>query len=85
MVYFLTSEAMRDKIKIGYSRDPEQRRKGLTLPGTKIVATIAGGKAVERELHQRFRRARIKNSEWFWYLPEIADLVREVQNGQKAS
>lgn len=75
MVYFITCE---DKVKIGVSSDPERRRKQLTLPETKVVATMIGDRATERQLHWRFRRARIGRSEWFWKLPEIVQFIGEL-------
>lgn len=77
MVYFLTTAAMQDKVKIGFSADPEKRRRGFTLPHTKMILIVDGDRVRERELHQQFRRARIGHSEWFYLLPEITQFIRE--------
>lgn len=81
MIYFLVSKEMPDRVKIGYSANPQQRRKGTTLPRTEIAATMPGDRSIERQLHHRFRKARIGRSEWFWRLPEIEQFIRELNNG----
>jgi hypothetical protein len=56
-----------DALKIGISVNPELRARRLasSLPNpVRVLATKAGGRYLERELHNRFFNLRI-NGEWF--------------------
>ena len=71
-VYFIEAVGV-DRIKIGYSDNPEQRIKQL-LTGSAVSlemrATMPGSQTTEKELHQRFAHLRIEN-EWFNFTDEI--------------
>lgn len=65
-------------IKIGVSGNPETRVAGLQTGSDeplRILATIPGGRAVEKELHRRFAALRVKG-EWFRPEQELLDLIR---------
>jgi hypothetical protein len=72
-----------DMVKIGYSRNVGQRLAQIRTsnPGAvRLVATLPGGAAEEKALHQRFAEFR-SNGEWFhrrgamrrWILGECQD------------
>lgn len=74
-------------IKIGTSENPWQRLEQIRTSHSQEVALVAvipnAGRAKERELHQRFRKAQL-NREWF--IPQgplvaLIDLLR-MQSGQ---
>lgn len=71
MIYFIQS-GEGGPIKVGYveglTRSAIEFRVGLLQVGNpeplKVLATMAGGRAEERELHKRFRAGHIRG-EWF--------------------
>ena len=70
-VYFIHGG---DRIKIGYSRDPEERLSTLqtsTADHLQIIGSIVGDKSKERSLHEQFGHLKIRNE---WFRPE-ADLI----------
>jgi hypothetical protein len=68
----------RDYVKIGWSRRIGERLRELEygLPEPLIIHTISIGGTVrdERDLHQRFRRLRIKN-EWFRSASPLSEFI----------
>ena len=76
LVYFIEAIGV-DRIKIGYSDNPDKRLKQL-LTGSPLTlelrATMPGSLTTERELHQRFAHLRIEN-EWFQYTDEIRQYI----------
>ena len=78
-VYLMQSE-LTGLLKIGISKDPIQRRRNLeTAQGGKIelLKIIAGGKNIEKKLHEKFSTYR-KDGEWFENTAEIIDYFDEV-------
>ena len=76
-VYFMTT---RDKalIKIGVSVNPRQRlaqvQNGSELP-IFIWRVTPGSYPLERELHKRFIRFRVPNTEWFLANEELTEYI----------
>lgn len=93
-VYFMEREGL---IKIGVSTNVVARLRsiskggsmpdGMTVGPVDLLATMPGDRDVERDLHERFRRTRVKNTEWFRpskpLLRFIEDLQRAAANGRK--
>lgn len=77
-IYFI-AEDNNQRIKIGYSKDPEKRLKQLKTGnsnGLRIVKTIPGNKIEENKYHKYFERYKIPNSkEWFIFSEEILAFV----------
>jgi hypothetical protein len=67
-IYFL--EGAEGLIKIGFSRDVKQRQATLQVGSAsvhKLLGTLVGSNRMERELHHRFRRLRVRGE---WHRPE---------------
>ncbi len=86
-VYFFQGECG-GAIKIGYSRDPEQRLKSIQTgyPDTvKILLIIPGTEKAEKALHEQFEKSRLRG-EWFkpddYVIEEIEKLKQK--NSTKA-
>ena len=75
-VYFIEAISV-NRIKIGYSDNPDKRIKQL-LTGSALAlemrAVMPGSQATEKELHQRFSHLRIEN-EWFEFNDEIRQYI----------
>ena len=91
MVYFIY-EQNRDRVKIGYSADCEQRRKAMqTGNSDKLILfrEIEGTTGTETKFHRRFARQRIYHddsaSEWFILAPSQIDRAIEDITGKKIS
>ena len=66
MIYFSKSLATGSNIKIGFSKDPDGRVKGLGLPGAEVLAATPGDRKMEARLHRQFAHLRIDpRSEYF--------------------
>jgi hypothetical protein len=67
-VYFLACEGAPGRVKIGWSVDPDQRRKQLQSTGTPgelvELLRLPGTDEDERALHAKFATARV-SGEWF--------------------
>lgn len=65
VVYFL--RRANGDIKIGFSSDLPQRRRALTREHgpLELLATLRGGRPVERDLHSMFAADRQGDTEWF--------------------
>jgi hypothetical protein len=76
-VYFALSPSAKE-VKIGVSTNPPNRIKErqVARPDIELLVTISGGRKLERQLHQRFRKFHIAG-EWFEYANEIQCFVRE--------
>lgn len=75
-VYFIQRERL---IKIGFSVDPIRRAADL---GGAVLATIPGGRAVERQTHQRFAHLRDRG-EWFQPGPDLLAYVNELRSKRR--
>lgn len=80
MIYFIQDDSTL-AIKIGFTDgDPELRLKSLqtgSAGGFHLLATVPGGQADERSLHERFAAARVRG-EWFQPSPELlAHILQE--------
>jgi hypothetical protein len=77
MVYFL-QPTDGGPIKIGYTDNLDQRRLQLQVHyGTSLalLATMEGGKEVERAIHERFAAHRIGRTEQFRPAPELLAFI----------
>ncbi len=82
-VYFI-EDVERGCIKIGTSRDVKRRLCAIRSAAShvnrkmslRILATVEGGRAVERHLHELFATHR-ENGEWFKPVPELHQYIRE--------
>jgi hypothetical protein len=76
-VYFA---AAGDRIKIGWSRKVGSRIAQLQTGNPEsvvLLATMPGGRSLERTLHQRFAGARLAG-EWFARTPELTALINDL-------
>lgn len=85
IVYFVRAGR---RVKIGHSRNPENRLKtirsgsckhpaGLDMSNARIVATEPGGQAREYQLHQQFAHLR-EAGEWFRGSPELTEYIKQL-------
>lgn len=75
-VYFILNEKG-DRVKIGFSRDPQKRMRQLQTANAQrltLLATIPGTKEDEKYLHARYRNYRGIN-EWFRMAGPLRDYV----------
>lgn len=82
-VYFLRSGA-RGPIKIGKARDVQRRVDEIKAGNPyelRVLAVMPGGRAEERELHERFAHLRLRG-EWFRPAAELRDFVKQVRESQ---
>lgn len=77
-VYFIQ---FGDRIKIGFSTDPENRVRAL--PHDKVLAVIPGTRLNERQLHAAFADLRL-TGEWFREDQRIHDFVADVKDASEA-
>jgi hypothetical protein len=76
VVYFISC---RDCVKIGIARDTAFRLREMQVHcpyEMTLLGVTDGGRSVERGLHQRFARYRIRG-EWFSLSDEIQQFIRE--------
>ena len=77
-VYFIEALGM-DKVKIGFSNDPERRLSVLQTGSPSkliMVAKIPGDIQLEKQLHNKFDHIRI-NKEWFHATKELKEFIKE--------
>lgn len=75
-VYFLVAE-QDDRVKIGYSGKPLERRRELAVGNhrpLRVLAKMRGGQEMERSLHVRFSHLRVRG-EWFQLSGEVSDFI----------
>jgi hypothetical protein len=72
-VYFLQNG---DRIKIGFSRNPQARAQALSLRESNILGVIEAGQRFERILHDNWAHIRIDNTEWFHATPELLSFIK---------
>ncbi len=83
MIYFIRNEET-NKIKIGYSKDPEERLRTLQTGSSgklTLLLAIEGTQQDETAWHDRFADARIQN-EWFDPVPELFLVILEIKDTQ---
>lgn len=66
-----------ERIKIGYSADVKRRMRAYP-PGSELLATEPGDRALERKRHQQFAGSLADGREWFRPTPDIMELVHEL-------
>lgn len=66
-----------DRIKIGYSANPEQRIAGL--PHDEVLALEPGGRDLEAQRHGEFAATRIARTEWFHISEELLAHIAELR------
>ena len=82
-VYFIEAERL-ERIKIGYSKDPEQRRKTLSTGSPsvlRIIKKIAGDQKLENEIQTRFGHLLIEEldgDEWFRATEELREFIEKL-------
>jgi hypothetical protein len=75
-VYFIVNSAA-EVVKIGFSHDPESRRRDLqcgSVDPLHLLRVVDGGPKIEAWLHKRFSHLRI-SGEWFHFNPEMLTVV----------
>ena len=75
-VYFIEAPSA-GVVKIGYASAPSERIKsiqGMSPIPLRMVATMPGAIADERNLHKKFSHLR-SHGEWFHFTSEIADFI----------
>jgi len=81
-VYFAQSNEQSDMVKIGYSKNPEKRIKGLNTGNPykiKILKKIPGDIAREAGIHELFKDLKTeKNNEWFKYTDELKEFIKNI-------
>ena len=78
-VYFVSWGEKDSPVKIGWSVDPERRLQGLQVSfpyELKILGVIPGIKALEKEIHGKFRREHLRG-EWFSPSGALSQLIEE--------
>lgn len=76
-VYFISDETAK-QIKIGVATKPRSRLSTMQSGSTNkltLLGVLAGGRALERELHEEFAADR-QRGEWFTATERLCDLVR---------
>lgn len=84
IVYFVRRGGS-DKIKIGTTTNMDSRINALKHPLTgklRVLATIPGGRDVEKQMHARFKQYRIAG-EWFRLEGELMEFVAKLQQRAK--
>lgn len=71
-----------DRIKIGRSVDPTARARSISLPSSSVLMTVPGGVAEERRLHVKFKKLRIRYTEWFAASPELLIYIEDLRAGR---
>ena len=80
-VYFMGSASLPDRIKIGFARDPVQRRLGLETGSPvdlMLLAIMPGTKESETYVQKLFKKYCLKG-EWFSAVPEIWDFINRIR------
>ncbi len=81
MIYFIR-EIVSGRVKIGYTKDDGSLKKRLGRLQTgnpdelEVYGTIPGDMKVEKFLHHRFGRFRIRsNNEWFYWTDAVEHCI----------
>lgn len=77
-IYFLRFS---DRIKIGFSKDPEQRRK--IIPHDEVLLVVVGTMREERQCHAAFDHLRV-GGEWFRAEPDLLAFIDDLRERQAA-
>lgn len=70
-----------DRIKIGFSSNIEARMKAL---GCTLLASTAGGRDEERQMHERFAAGRV-SGEWFRPTADLLGFIADLRSGELAA
>lgn len=76
-VYFI--QAGEEAIKIGWGKEPLKRLAGIQVHNhlpVRLLGTIPGDQATEREMHARFAAYRLRG-EWFQLAPPLLAFIAE--------
>lgn len=79
-VYFI-QDGHSGAVKIGVARYPQNRMRELQVGASaqlRLIATVPGGRMLERKLHDDFRHLRIRG-EWFLNAPELRSAIKELR------
>lgn len=79
-VYFITRKDRQDMVKIGYSENLQVRLFAIATSfpeGIELLATVDGGREVEKAFHKAFERCRVEG-EWFKRTREIDLVIRDL-------
>jgi len=82
-VYFIEAKGQH-KIKIGYSKDPEKRRKTFATGSSSkltLIKKIVGDFKLENEIKARFEHIRIEDldgKEWFHATKELTEYIEKL-------
>lgn len=83
MVYFLHSNAM-NAVKIGWTENIRTRERSIRAANPEdlvLLATIEGGRSLEKELHKKFEHLRIRG-EWFRCNAELMIHIDDLTGGE---
>lgn len=78
MVYFIQDG---DRIKIGFSKNPEKRLSDLQVSNSRplvLLGTMKGGRGTEQRIHTLFEHLRI-TGEWFFSDPTLLHFIRNAK------
>ncbi len=81
-VYFLL-DTVQKVVKIGVAANLDARFNNLqggNVNPLKILVSVAGGRKLERQFHQRLAHLRLRR-EWFKDCPELRKLICEIKQG----
>ncbi len=82
-VYFIRPVGMDGPVKIGFSTDPERRRRELERSSPyklEVAAKIAGDRLLEIRIHHYLRSSRLRG-EWFEATEGLSSMITSVANG----
>ena len=91
MVYFIQEDTKDGFIKIGQTSGElvgkDNRLQVLSQGnphGFKIIASVPGGRDLEKQIHKDLHAANFRG-EWFFPFPEVFDYIQKIPNVQMGS
>lgn len=78
-IYFIQEDNERGRVKIGRTKYLLKRFKAIQTASPsrlKLLGVVYGDAAMERALHERFRKCRVVN-EWFECTDELAQYIQQ--------